>query len=63
MNNSNSTVPAIEVLGVTIHMVDVSDAANIMSSWIQDQEPCRFVVNTGMHGLMEDAGLLNSKKS
>lgn len=62
MNNSNSTVPAIEVLGVTIHMVDVSDAANIMSSWIQDQEPCRFVVNTGMHGLMEGCRSAEFKK-
>ncbi len=42
------------VLGSQIHMVQMPDVLEIMRGWIErERERCHFVVNTGMHGVIE----------
>jgi len=48
-----SGLQSIKVLGTRIHMVKVSEVVSLMADWIGDKEPCRYIVNTGMHGVME----------
>ena len=46
--------PVIDVLGVQVHVVEISDALNCMESWlVDDVQVCRYVVATGMHGVMQ----------
>lgn len=53
MKDSLRPVPAIQVLGVKVHMVQMSDTLKLMDHWIQERERCRYIVATGMHGVME----------
>ena len=47
-------VPAIQILGTRVHMVEIPDVLKVIDDWIQlDRQRFHFVVNTGMHGLME----------
>ena len=44
---------AIDVLGVRVDMIQTSDALNCLEQWIENRNGCRYVVATGMHGIME----------
>jgi len=45
---------SIQVLGTTIHMVDIPDVLSLMEHWIKEEHDiCHHVVNSGMHGVME----------
>ena len=67
LSSSNSEVRSISILGCEIHLVEIPDVIATIDRWIET-EPHRFhyIVNTGMHGLMEghrDSGfkkILNS---
>ena len=43
----------MRVLGVSIHMLQMPQVLDIVEGWIQDRDRCRFIVATGMHGVME----------
>ena len=45
--------PAIRVLGVRVHMVQMPQVLSILEQWIGQRKKCHFVVATGMHGVME----------
>ena len=59
MNDAPHDIPFIWVLGTHHHMIEIPEVVNLMASWIERRGPCRYVVNTGMHGLME--GCRNDK--
>jgi N-acetylglucosaminyldiphosphoundecaprenol N-acetyl-beta-D-mannosaminyltransferase len=45
---------SINVLGVRIDAVGISDVVTTMTRWIeQERDRCHIIVNTGMHGIME----------
>jgi len=47
-------VHSVRILGTRVHMVEIPDVLAIMDEWIQsDHQQLHFIVNTGMHGLME----------
>lgn len=54
MTTAIDQIPAIQVLGIRVHMAEIPDVINVMDDWIQsDRQRFHYVVNTGMHGLME----------
>lgn len=67
LSSGESGVRSISILGSEIHIVEIPDVIAAIDRWIET-EPGRFhyIVNTGMHGLMEghrDSGfkeILNS---
>lgn len=46
-------IPFMQVLGTRVHLIQIPDVVNLIAGWIAQGGPCRYVVNTGMHGLME----------
>lgn len=54
MKSSTEKIPQLEILGSRVHMVEVDDAVVIIASLIETERTrTHYVVNTGMHGLME----------
>ena len=53
MKNSSQEIPSITVLGTRIHVLGIPEVVDLIASWIEQKGTCRYVVNTGMHGLME----------
>ena len=45
--------PSIKVLGVRVHMLQIPDVLKIAEQWIEKRDTCRYIVATGMHGVME----------
>jgi N-acetylglucosaminyldiphosphoundecaprenol N-acetyl-beta-D-mannosaminyltransferase len=44
---------SIQVLGTTVHMVEIPEVVSLMEHWIKDEhDTCHHVVNSGMHGVM-----------
>ncbi len=47
-------IPSMEVLGNKIDLVQIPDVIELMDFWIQqERETTHWIVNTGMHGVME----------
>ena len=46
-------IPRTRVLGVNVHMAQMSQAISVISGWVKNSDICRFVVVTGMHGVSE----------
>ena len=53
MNGSLEVVPSVHVLGVRVHMVQMPEVLAKVEHWIRDRDKCRYIVATGMHGVME----------
>ena len=53
MASQAEPIPFIQVLGVRVHMLQVPGTLEIMERWLQERSKCRFIVATGMHGVME----------
>ena len=66
MRTISNGLPAIDILGVRVHMVQMPDVISRLQQWIQTRDSCHYVVATGMHGIMEARrnaafkGILNS---
>jgi len=47
-------IPSIQILGNRVHMVQIPEAIELVSHWIE-KEPKKFhwIIVTGMHGIME----------
>jgi len=49
----SETPPSIQVLGTTVHMVEIPEVLALMEHWIKNEPgTCHHVVNSGMHGVM-----------
>ena len=46
-------IPSLQVLGVKVHIAQMGQVLDVMDGWIQKRDQCRYVVATGMHGVME----------
>lgn len=46
-------LPCAKVLGVYVHMAQMSQAVCIIDGWVRRSDRCQFVVATGMHGVSE----------
>lgn len=53
MNDPTQDIPVMQVLGTRVHVIQIPDVVSLIARWIEEREPCRYIVNTGMHGLME----------
>jgi N-acetylglucosaminyldiphosphoundecaprenol N-acetyl-beta-D-mannosaminyltransferase len=54
MTISQEQLPSLRVLGTRVHSVDIPGVMAAMERWIlTERTRCHFVVNTGMHGIME----------
>lgn len=47
------TIPVIRILGVRVNPISMAKAIEITEGWINLREKCRYIVATGMHGIME----------
>ena len=51
---SYNEVPFISILGVRVNMVEIPQVIDLMEHWIKEEPGrCHWIVNTGMHGLLE----------
>ncbi len=46
-------IPSLRVLGVNVHLAQMGQVLEVMDGWIHRRDQCRYVVATGMHGVME----------
>ena len=46
-------IPSFLVLGVRVHLVQMSQVLGIIERWIDQRGSCRYIVATQMHGIME----------
>ena len=46
-------VPSFKVLGVRVHLVQMSQVLGIIERWVAQRSNCRYIVATQMHGIME----------
>lgn len=46
-------LPRARILGVNVHMAQLSQAVSVIDGWVKDSDKCRFVVATGMHGVSQ----------
>ena len=46
-------IPFMHVLGTRVHIIQIPDVVSLIGDWIAQRKACRYIVNTGMHGLME----------
>ena len=53
MNELLEQIPSFQVLGARVHLVQMPDALMLVERWIQSRDKCRYIVATGMHGVME----------
>ena len=53
MNDLLGQFPSIHVLGTRVHMVQMPEVLSAIENWIETKDRCRYVVATGMHGVME----------
>jgi len=53
MDEALKNNPTFEVLGVEIDLIHVEAVVDTIDRWIQEKQIGRFVVATGMHGIME----------
>ena len=53
MDDTPLKFPSIQVLGSRVHMVQMPEVLEVMEGWIESRDRCRYVVATGMHGVME----------
>jgi len=49
----NDSTPSFAVLGVKVHLLDMEQVLDLMHRWIIKRDQCRYIVATGMHGVME----------
>ena len=45
--------PQIKVLGSRVHMVQMDQVLEVMEQWIRENGPNKYIVASGMHGIME----------
>ena len=45
--------PTFQVLGIRVHAVQIPDTLEHIERWIGERDSCRYIVVTGMHGVME----------
>ncbi len=50
---ASADVPAMSVLGARVNPVDIGRAIAILESWIATRQRARYVIVTGMHGVIE----------
>ena len=53
MNDLPVQIPTVQVLGMRVHLVQIPDTLELLARWIEERGTCRYVVVTGMHGVME----------
>ena len=53
MIGSSAPLPSISVLGVRVHMLQMPETLRTLEGWIRERAGCRYIVATGMHGIME----------
>jgi len=53
LTTASEHFPTFQVLGVRVHLAPMDQVLNQIDEWIADRSHCRFVVATGMHGVME----------
>ena len=46
-------IPTFQVLGVTVHLVQMSQVLRTIEQWIDQRGDCRYIVANQMHGIME----------
>lgn len=53
MSSGADDVPSVHVLGVRVHTVQMPEVLKQIEHWIEERDKCRYIVATGMHGVME----------
>ena len=53
MTEPSDKVPCLSILGVRINPVQTSDVLPLVEQWIRERDKCRYIVASGMHGIME----------
>ena len=53
MNEPIDEFPFVRILGVRVHLVQIPEVLETFEDWIKNRDGCRYVVATGMHGVME----------
>ena len=46
-------IPSLRILGVDVHLAQMGQVLDVIDDWIRTRDRCRYVVATGMHGVME----------
>ena len=46
-------MPVMRVLGTRVHLIQIPEVVGLITQWIENRGPGRYIVNTGMHGVME----------
>ena len=46
-------IPSLRVLGVSVHLARMDQVLNLMDEWVEKRASCKYIVATGMHGVME----------
>lgn len=53
MTEPPEQIPSFSVLGVRVHLVRMGQVLDQIQHWVETRDNCRYIVNTGMHGVME----------
>ena len=46
-------IPSFRVLGVSVHLAQMDQVLKLIDEWVEKRASCRYIVATGMHGVME----------
>ena len=49
----STVVPFYEVLGIRVNLTTVDEVVSIIDEWIAMKSGCKFIIATGMHGVVE----------
>ena len=44
---------SLSILGIRVHVAHMSQVLDLMETWIWEKGSCKYIVATGMHGIME----------
>jgi len=53
LTDSTESPATIRVLGVRVNIIQTPEVVSRLEHWIRNRDSCRYVVATGMHGIME----------
>lgn len=53
MTSLQEQIPEIKVLGSKVNLVQMDQVLEVMEQWIQENGPNKYIVASGMHGIME----------
>lgn len=53
MTDSSTQIPCLRILGIRVNPMPTSEVLPLVEHWIRMREKCRYIVASGMHGIME----------